>query len=128
MPVHTVPTPGHSWASRPDMSFRWECVHSHRAQLPAFLIALQISAVVLALLLKLKEVVGSPQQRTDHIRLTPNHFLSRTAAFDLNPLNSNSLRGVSMTSGYSTELGEHDKHSKNEVHYAELGWMCHIGC
>ena len=47
--------------------------------------------------------------------LVPNWSLSRSAAFDLkviNPLNSNFLLGASMTSGYTAELGENDKHSK----------------
>ena len=29
-----------------------------------------------------------------------------------------------MTSGYTAELGEQDKHSKNDVPCAERGWIC----
>ena len=59
--------------------------------------------------------------------LVPNWSLSRSAAFDLkviNPLNSNFLLGVSMTSGYTAELGEKDKHSKNDIPCTERGWVC----
>ena len=59
--------------------------------------------------------------------LVPNWSLSRSAAFDLkviNPLNSNFLLGASMTSGYTAELGEKDKHSKNDIPCTERGWVC----
>ena len=59
--------------------------------------------------------------------LVPNWSLSRSAAFDLkviNPLNSNFLFGVSMTSGYTAELGEKDKHSNNDIPCTERGWVC----
>ena len=49
--------------------------------------------------------------------LVPNWSLSCSAAFDLkviNPLNSNFLLGVNMTSGYTAELDELDKpHSQS---------------
>ena len=59
--------------------------------------------------------------------LVPNWSLSRSAAFDLkviNLLNSNFLLGASMTSGYTAELGEKDKHSKNDIPSTERGWVC----
>ena len=59
--------------------------------------------------------------------LVPNWSLSRSAAFDLkaiNPLNSNFLLGESMTSGYTAELGEKKKHSKNDIPCTERGWVC----
>ena len=90
---------------------------------------LQISAVGLVLPLNLKEAVGSPQQRTERPPdvLVPNWSLSRSAAFDLkviHPLNSNFLLGASMTSGHTAELGEKDKHSKNDIPCTERGWVC----
>ena len=91
--------------------------------------ALQISAVGLVLPLNLKEAVGSPLQRTERPAdvLVPNWSLSRSAAFDLKviyPLNSNFLLGASMTSGHTAELGEKDKHSKNDIPCTERGWVC----
>ena len=59
--------------------------------------------------------------------LVPNWSLSRSAAFDLkviNPLNSNFLLGASMTSGYTAELGEQDKHAKNDIPCTARGWVC----
>ena len=59
--------------------------------------------------------------------LVPNQSLSLSAAFDLkviNPLNSNFLLGVSMTSGCTDELREHDKYSKNDVSCIECGLIC----
>ena len=59
--------------------------------------------------------------------LVPNWSLSRSTAFDLkviNPLNSNFLLGASMTSGHTAELGEKDKHSKNDIPCTERGWVC----
>ena len=59
--------------------------------------------------------------------LVPNWSLSRSAAFDLmviNLLNSNFLLGASKTSGYTAELGEKDKHSKNDILCTERGWVC----
>ena len=56
--------------------------------------------------------------------LVPNWSLSRSAAFDLkviNPLNSN------LTSGYTAELGEKDKHSKMTFLYRERLGLCPIG-
>ena len=32
------------------------------------------------------------------------------------------------TSGFTAELGEHGKHSKNDVPCTEHGWMCPISC
>ena len=95
--------------------------------------ALQISAIGLVLPLNLKEAVGSPLQRTERPAdvLVPNWSLSRSAAFDLkviNPLNSNFLLGASMTSGYTAELGEKDKHSKKRHSlYRERLGLCPIG-
>ena len=59
--------------------------------------------------------------------LVPNWSLSRSAAFDLkviNPLNSNFLLGASMTSGYTAELGEQDKHAKYDIPCTARGWVC----
>ena len=59
--------------------------------------------------------------------LVPNWSLSRSAAFDLkviNPLNSNFLLGASMTSGYTAELEEQDKHAKNDIPCTARGWVC----
>ena len=56
--------------------------------------------------------------------LAPNWSLSRSAAFDLkviNLLKSKFLFGVSMTSGYTAELGEQDKHAKNDIPCTERG-------
>ena len=73
-----------------------------------------------------KEVVGSPQQSLVDV-LVPNWSLSCSAAFDLkviNLINSNVLLGASMTSAYTAELGEKDKHSKNDIPCKERGWVC----
>ena len=59
--------------------------------------------------------------------LGPTWSLSCSAAFDLkviNPLNSNILLGASITSGYTAELGEKDKNSKNDIPCTERGCVC----
>ena len=60
--------------------------------------------------------------------LVPYWSLSScSAAFDLkviNPLNSNFLLGASMTSGYTAELGEQEKHAKNDIPCTARGWVC----
>ena len=57
--------------------------------------------------------------------LVSNWSLSSSAAFDLKVINPlNVFLGASMTSGYTAELGEQDKHARNDVPCAERGWIC----
>ena len=39
-------------------------------------------------------------------------------------LHLNFLLGASMTSGYTAELEEQDKHTKNDIPCTERGWVC----
>ena len=59
--------------------------------------------------------------------LVPKWSLSRSAALDLrvnNPLNSNFLLGASITSGYTAELIEQNKHPKSNIPCTKRGWVC----
>ena len=84
--------------------------------------ASQIYAIGLVLSLNLKK----DRSRLADV-LVPNWSLSHSAAFNLkvvNPLNPNFLLGASMTSGYTAELGEQDKHAKNDIPCIERSWVC----
>ncbi|KAL5509139.1 hypothetical protein EMCRGX_G004449 [Ephydatia muelleri] len=59
--------------------------------------------------------------------LVPNWSLSNPAAFDLkviHPLNTDLILEASLASGNSAEVGEIEKHAKNDQMCARLGWTC----
>ena len=59
--------------------------------------------------------------------LVPNWSLSNPAAFDLkviHPLNTDLILEASLASGNPAEVGEIEKHAKNDQMCARLGWTC----